>query len=317
MPPVSDTSIEDWKADYTGLDTNGPADSDLTASLVDDQIRNIRSVVRAESTNKEWIKLSVMPTYVSATSFSVPGDLRLEFAVGRRVKATLSGSTKYGTILSRNFSGGETQVTMEWDPEQIGVFGTSAIFVSPNEFRVDGNTEAYMAAGAPLLLDAPDGSYRCVGLAFGADYDAIDNSTYCEITAGDPFVPIPATANADAIAVVARSLGIDNTVSAVELGLFTPALFQSGWPLTIASGSFQITADNTAGPFSVTLPYQQPDPDYLVHVQPTGANTTPSANAWAFPDVTSRSNTAFQVTFSAAVNTGPVLSYDFWIARGQ
>ena len=51
----------------------------------------------------EWVA-SVNPTYISATSFSVPGDLTSEFHVNRRVKTDNTGGTVYGTITASAYT---------------------------------------------------------------------------------------------------------------------------------------------------------------------------------------------------------------------
>jgi hypothetical protein len=68
----------------------------------------------AVTTTNEWIVYSGTPTYIGATSFSVPGDQTATFQVGRRVKTANTGGTRYGTIVSVAFSS-VTTVTIESD----------------------------------------------------------------------------------------------------------------------------------------------------------------------------------------------------------
>jgi hypothetical protein len=60
----------------------------------------------------EWITAGVTPTYISAVSFSVPGDYTGTFEVGRRVKATVSAGLVYGTIITSSYGTGVTTVTV-------------------------------------------------------------------------------------------------------------------------------------------------------------------------------------------------------------
>lgn len=60
----------------------------------------------------QWVVYQGVPTYVSATSFTVPGDQTQIFQVGRRVKTTNTGGTAYGTILSSTYSAPNTTVTL-------------------------------------------------------------------------------------------------------------------------------------------------------------------------------------------------------------
>ena len=57
------------------------------------------------STPTEWVSLSLVPTYISSTSFSVPGNQSSTLHVGRRVKIPVSGNTSYGWITASTPSG--------------------------------------------------------------------------------------------------------------------------------------------------------------------------------------------------------------------
>lgn len=100
--PLTDTNITKWNADYTGADTNSPTGATSMAGVLDDELRNIKSVVRAESESKQWERWGLTPTYVSATQFTLAGDQRTSnggpIAVNRRIKATVTAGTVYGYI---------------------------------------------------------------------------------------------------------------------------------------------------------------------------------------------------------------------------
>lgn len=64
------------------------------------------------STADEWVIYSGVPTYISATSFSLDGDQTNIFQVGRRVKSTNTGGTTYSTITVSAFAAGTTTVTV-------------------------------------------------------------------------------------------------------------------------------------------------------------------------------------------------------------
>jgi hypothetical protein len=63
-------------------------------------------------TVSEWLTSGVTPTYISAVSFSVPGDYTGTFEVGRRIKAAVSAGTVYGTIITATYGTGVTTVTV-------------------------------------------------------------------------------------------------------------------------------------------------------------------------------------------------------------
>lgn len=75
----------------------------------------------------EWIT-GTTPTYLSASSFSVAGDQRTTYHVGRRIKAVTGAGSLYGTITASTF-GAATTVTVLLD---LGTLDNtlSAIFYS-------------------------------------------------------------------------------------------------------------------------------------------------------------------------------------------
>lgn len=91
-------------------DTDPPTSPIFTE---DNLIAVTPSLVEAETS--QWIASNLTPTYLSATSFSVVGDVTTSFEVGRRVKATIAAGFVYGTILSSSYAVGVTTVTLRND----------------------------------------------------------------------------------------------------------------------------------------------------------------------------------------------------------
>ena len=60
----------------------------------------------------EWQLLSATPSFISATSFSVPGDQTATLTKARRLKTTNTGGTVYSTIITATFAVGITTVTV-------------------------------------------------------------------------------------------------------------------------------------------------------------------------------------------------------------
>lgn len=71
----------------------------------------------AIATQNEWVTFGNVPTYVSATSFTLVGNQTATFQPGRRIKTTNTGGTVYSTILTSIF-GAVTAIT---------VFNTSGV----------------------------------------------------------------------------------------------------------------------------------------------------------------------------------------------
>lgn len=61
----------------------------------------------------KWITPGDVPTYLSATTFSVPGDRRLVFIAGAVLRCTVSGAYVYASVASSAFGAGVTTVTLD------------------------------------------------------------------------------------------------------------------------------------------------------------------------------------------------------------
>ncbi len=78
----------------------------------------------------EWIASNYVPTFISATSFSVPGDVTAVLEVGRRLKTTDSAGVNYSRILTSSFAAGVTTVTVLVDGGLLLDSGLSTISYS-------------------------------------------------------------------------------------------------------------------------------------------------------------------------------------------
>lgn len=61
-------------------------------------VDNVTGVNDSSVSIDQWIDSGVVPTYVSATQFTLPGDQTSSFTVNRRIKATVTAGTVYGYI---------------------------------------------------------------------------------------------------------------------------------------------------------------------------------------------------------------------------
>ena len=111
------------------LKTSHTYDIYLYDSL-DNQLRVLEDVTGINDTSvvsfNEWVLYGSVATYISASSFSVTGDQRSVLTIGRRIRATVSGSTKYGTILTSVFAFSITTVTVQLDS---GVLDSSLFII--------------------------------------------------------------------------------------------------------------------------------------------------------------------------------------------
>lgn len=63
----------------------------------------------------EWVTAAAIPTYLSGTQFSLPGDWLSSIQVGRRIRSTVTAGDVYGTITVATFGAGITTVTIAND----------------------------------------------------------------------------------------------------------------------------------------------------------------------------------------------------------
>lgn len=86
-------------------------------------------------TTDQWIVFQGVPTYVSATSFTVPGDQTLILQIGRRLKSTNTGGTVYSTITNSVYSAPNTTVTVANSSGvlDVGLSSVSYGVISPQD----------------------------------------------------------------------------------------------------------------------------------------------------------------------------------------
>lgn len=69
--------------------------------------------IRLSQIAARWIDNADTPTYVSTTSFTVPGDRTGVYIPGALLRFLVSGTYAYGNVASRSFGGGVTTVTLD------------------------------------------------------------------------------------------------------------------------------------------------------------------------------------------------------------
>jgi len=302
--PLTDTSITEWAI---VTDTNDPTDHELIAGLLDDQARMVKSVNRAEAENRGWVRQGLPGTWISATSFSLAGDKRLIAAPSRRVRATITGAVRYGTIRSSSYAAGVTTIVVDWDP---AVYNANAYIVASDTITFAGvNILSLFAVGQRLeFWNLTTGSRKvrtisALTFALGA--------TIVQFTSGDPYIPLT---SGDTVLMI-PSTGIDNTLSEVMFGTITPDLLQSGWPNSMLGGSFQVVFNGTTGPFLINLPVLQHDGSYIPQVQSSRIVIgTPSSVQWTKPIIATRLGGRFELTLPTAI-TGATVAYDWLLLR--
>jgi hypothetical protein len=78
-------------------------------------IDNISGINDASVSQSEWVVSGFTPTYINATSFSVPGDQTTDLQVNRRLRTTNTSGFITSTITNSVFAAGITTVTVSND----------------------------------------------------------------------------------------------------------------------------------------------------------------------------------------------------------
>lgn len=113
---------------------------------------NISGVNDASASVSQWQASGVTPSYVSASSFTVPGDQTSEFHVGRRLQFTTNAGAVYGTILTTAYTT-LTTVTVSMD-------GASAL-----DSGLSGVNLSLLRADYPAVPNGISGASRVSGLS--------------------------------------------------------------------------------------------------------------------------------------------------------
>lgn len=82
--------------------------ADVTLRTID----GIAGINDVSSTAQEWSESGLVPTYISTTQFSVPGDQTSLLQVNRRLRCDVTAGFAYGRISVSSFAAGITTITM-------------------------------------------------------------------------------------------------------------------------------------------------------------------------------------------------------------
>lgn len=126
------------------------------ASTVNDSARQMMADVAADlMSDREWLKFGDTPTFINTTTFTVPGNLTARYSVGRRVRASVTAGTVYGTISTSAFTS-LTTITLALDSgaldsglSEVNVGILNPAFSSLGNISVNGDlTVGYNSGGS-------------------------------------------------------------------------------------------------------------------------------------------------------------------------
>jgi len=144
----------------------------MPPSGVNDSAREVMASVRTQWEQAEWFDRGHTPTYVSATSFTIPTDVTADYSVNRRIKC-VDATTLYGYISVSSYSSPNTTITVVLDsgslsgslasvelgilspsdsiPEHVAKLANTNVFTGLN--TLNKGADVASAAALPLISD--------------------------------------------------------------------------------------------------------------------------------------------------------------------
>jgi hypothetical protein len=205
-------------------------------SSVNDCAREMMAQIRTQWEDAEWFNYGDVPTRISATKFSVPGDQTANYIVDRRIKS-YDASTLYGAIAEASLSAATTNITLNLDGGSLtaSLTAVALAIIKP--------TNTSLPAGATSQVDF---SVNQVGHGFSAG-----NILYVTGAGAYDEAQADAAATAESVGIVHSVADADNfTVrigGRVTTGLsgMTPGAEQ--YLSTTAAGGIQEAVPTTPG----------------------------------------------------------------------
>lgn len=149
---IADVNLEDW---FVAAASNAPTDTTFIRRDLPGQWRNIKSVFRGSSLEKEWVRTGKQPGTVadsgggigSMTFLAGDGDLTSTFTVLRKVRMrpTAGGTTVYAAVQSSIFLAGQTFVTL-LELVSVPIAGVA--------YQIDVGAESPTHAGMPIYCES-------------------------------------------------------------------------------------------------------------------------------------------------------------------
>ena len=156
---------------------------------------NIPGINASNAVLTEWV-VGPTPTYISSTSFSVPGNLVTTFQVNRRIQYSVVGGTFYGTITTSTYNG-STLTTVVFLPDSTGMDAT--LTLANYGFMAATNTSVpavFLTALNPVIT----GTLGATGITGTADFTNAASFLVPTATAGDSTTKAASTAYVQATA---------------------------------------------------------------------------------------------------------------------
>jgi len=296
-------------------------DSDPPVSPIWD-VDNVTGINDASLTIDQWIVSGVTPTYVNPTTFTLPGDQTTAFEVGRRIKASVTAGTAYGTITSSVF-GALTTVTSVFDSIQLdsGLSSVSYGILTNSNNSIPSIGRAPFVDSTAIIKGSVDATkllkIEVDGLTAATTRTAtmpdkdITFAGVADVTGGallgNKIQPIDASVSGNNLTVTLNPTTLDFRNATLSDGTVTTITLAAAISLTVPSGAtlggiatqlqrYALIAMNNAGTIELAIHNMGGglNLDETDLISTTILNTSSDSNLVAY-STTARSNLAYRV----------------------
>ncbi len=204
-------------------------------------IDDISGINDASVSQSEWVESGFVPTYISATSFSVPGDQTAILQIGRRLRTTNTSGLVYSTISNSVFAAGITTVTLTNDSTTLdaGLSLVAYALLSADPLSVP-NLPGSKITGDIIDSGFTMGTARFLGRDTAGD-GAIEELTATEAAAllpiRAPIQPITASVGSNALTITLNPTTLDFRSATLTSGTVNTRTVSAAISLVVSSGS--------------------------------------------------------------------------------
>lgn len=211
------------------------------AGVIQRTVDDIAGVNDASVSQSEWVDSGFVPTYINATSFSVPGDQTTVLQIGRRVRTTNTSGLVYATISNSVFAAGITTVTLTNDSTTLdpGLSGVAYALLAASPLSVP-NLPGSKISGPITDSGLTMNTARLLGrttAGAGAVQELTGDQAGALLPIRDPISPISASVASNALTLTLNPTTLDFRSTTLGSGAVNTRTVSSPIDLVISSGS--------------------------------------------------------------------------------
>lgn len=168
--------------------------TDSSDNQIGPPLDNISGINDVNNNPSEWLASGLVPTYVSATQFTVLGNQTNVFTKNRRVQVSVLAGTLYGSVISSSYSSGTTSVVVSMDSGSLdnGLSSVNVSFLNSPSPSIPAQYSPNQIVSTVAALRSVDktksnsaranGYYSGDGVVSEYYYDSSDTSSGCLFT---------------------------------------------------------------------------------------------------------------------------------------